>query len=162
MTGETAMTKKVLLVLSTTGTPDDVIDFAVSKAAEWKSGIVALYLLEEDLANEAFDRFTDIGFIGDRPSAELSESLMREYRQRGYEELGRVQIKAMEAGVDYEPLMEEGTFVAKALEVIERMDVGLAVVVKGRERAFKKYFAKSLADEVKENAPCEVVVFKEK
>ena len=78
-------------------------------------GLVVLYIIDHDLADEAFDVFTDIGFIGDKPSSELSASLMREYRQRGYEEFGVVQIKAMEAGVPFEPLMEEGSFVAKVL-----------------------------------------------
>lgn len=153
--------KKVVIVLSTSGTPDKVIDYAVLRAKKEGAGIVAIYLLETGLAAEMFDKFSDIGFIGDKPSAELTESLMREYRQRGYEELGRVQIKAMEAGVDYEPVMEEGDFVSKTLEAIKRWDAVAAVLVKRRERAFMKYFSKSLADEVKKRAACEVVIFSE-
>lgn len=153
--------KKVLIVLSTSGTPDKVIDYAVGRAKKEGLGVVALYLLEAGLAGEMFDKFTDIGFIGDKPSEELTESLMREYRQRGYEELGRVQIKAMEAGVDYEPVMEEGDFVSKTLEAVKRWDAGAAVLVKRRARAFMKYFSKSLADEVKRRAECEVVIFEE-
>ena len=70
--------------------------------------LVALYLLEAGAANDAFDTFSDIGFIGDKPSAQVSEAIMKEMRQRGYEELGRVQIKAMEEGVAFEPLLEDG------------------------------------------------------
>lgn len=152
---------KILLVLTTSGTPDSVIDFAVDRAKKENTAVVALYLLETELSKEAFDAFTDIGFIGDKPSSELSESLMREYRQRGYEELGRVQIKAMEAGVDFEPLMEEGEFVGTVLDCINRCNIGAAVLIKRRERAFLKYFSKSLADEVKKRAGCEVVIFTE-
>lgn len=154
--------KDVLLVLSTSGTSDEVLDFAVDKAKKDGVGVVALYILEAGLANEVFDTFSDIGFIGDRPSTELSESIMKEYRQRGYEELGRVQIKTMEAGVDFEPVMEQGEFVQKVLEEIRKRDIGVAVLVKRKKRAFMNYFSKSLADEVKEKAPCEVVVFSEK
>ena len=39
----------------------------------------------------------DVGFMGDKPSMNLTEAVMKEYSQRAYEELGRVQIKAMEA-----------------------------------------------------------------
>jgi nucleotide-binding universal stress UspA family protein len=152
---------KVILVLSTSGTQDEVIDYAVQRAVEESSGLVALYLLDTELAREAFDTFTDIGFIGDRPSQELSESLMREYRQRGYEELGRVQVKAMEAGVDYEPVMEEGGYVATVLDMINSTGAGLVVLVRRRERSFMKYFSKSLAEEVKDQTSCEVVIFKE-
>ncbi len=153
--------KNVLLVLSTSGTEQSWIDIAVQRAVKDGLGLVALYILDKELADEAFDAFTDIGFIGDKPSSELSESLMREYRQRGYEELGLVQIKAMEEGVAFEPLMEEGSFVSKVLEVIERMDVSVAVVVSRRERSLLKYFSRSLAQEVKDLAGCEVMVLPE-
>lgn len=152
---------KVLLVLSTSGTPDEVINYAVERALKDKSGLVALYLLDKELAREAFDAFSDIGFIGDRPSQELSESLMREYRQRGYEELGRVQVKAMEAGVDYEPVMEEGGYVSTVLDMISSTGAHLAVLVRRRERSFMKYFSMSLAEEVRKQASCEVVIFRE-
>lgn len=153
--------KSVLLVLSTSGTPDKVIEYAAERAAREKLTLVGLYLLETGLASEAFDRFTDIGFIGDKPSSELSESLMREYRQRGYEELGKVQIKAMEAGVDFEPVMEEGEYVTTVLDMMDNYGAELAVLVKRRERSFVKYFSKSLAEEVKKLATAEVVIFSE-
>lgn len=153
--------KMVLLVLLTSGTPERAISFAVQRAKKENSRLVALYLLETELAKEAFDRFSDMGFTGDKPSSRLSESLMKEYRQRGYEELGRVQIKAMEEGVGFEPLTEEGSYVSTVLDLIERFDIGTAVLVKRRERAFLKYFSRSLSADVKKNAPCEVVIFTE-
>lgn len=153
--------KKVLIVLTSAAMPEKAIDYAVSSANEKGAGVVALFLLETELSGEIFDKFTDIGFIGDKPSAELSESLMREYRQRGYEQLGRVQIKAMEEGVDFEPLMEEGSFVQKALDVMSRYDAAEAVLFKRRERRFLDYFSRSMADEVKKRAHCPVKVFTE-
>lgn len=153
--------KQVLLVLTTSGTPDSVIDYAVSKAKENDACLVALYLLETALADEVLDTFSDIGFIGERPSAELAESIMKEYRQRGYEELGRVQIKAMEEAVGYEPVMDQGDYVATVLEMIEQRDVTCAVLVRRKARRLFRYFSRSLADEVVARASCEVVVFTE-
>lgn len=155
------MKKNVLIALSTSGTSEAALDYAVKKAKESKATLVALYVLEAGLANEVFDTFSDIGFIGDKPSTELSESIMKEYRQRGYEELGRAQVKTMEEGVDFEPLMEKGEYVAKVLEVIRKKEVILAVAVKRKQKRLFKYFSRSLADEVKEKAPCEVVIFEE-
>ncbi len=151
----------MLIVLTAAAMPEKAIDYAVASAKAKGAGVIALFLLETELSSEIFDKFTDIGFIGDKPSAELSESLMREYRQRGYEQLGRVQIKAMEEGVDFEPLMEEGSFVQKALDAISRYDVAEAVLFKRRERRFLDYFSRSLADEVKKRAHCLVQVFTE-
>ncbi len=151
--------KKILLALSTGGTPDKAIDYAVEKAREENAVLVALYVIDAEVAAEVFESFSDMGFIGDRPSTMLSESIMKEYRQRGYEELGRVQIKAMEAGVDFEPIIEQGDFAAKVLELVRRLDVKLAVVVKKGKKTFLKYLSRSPADEVMEKAPCEVVIF---
>lgn len=155
------MKKNVLLVLSTSATSDAAVGFAVERARKDGACLVALYIIESGLANEVFDTFSDIGFIGDRPSTELSEAIMKEYRQRGYEELGRVQIKAMEAGVDFDPVMEQGEFVDRVLQMIKRKDAHVAVLVKRKKRALLKYFSRSLADDVAASAPCEVVLFAE-
>lgn len=154
--------KNVLLVLSTSGTDDKVINYAVARAKKEGAGVIALYILDPGLANSVFDNFTDIGFIGDKPSSELSEAIMKEYRQRGYEELGRVQIKAMEEAVGFEPLMEQGGCVEKTLDVIAGRDVSVAVLVKRKQRSLYKYFTVSHTDEVKKAAGCEVVIFMEK
>ncbi len=152
----------VLLVLSTSGTPEAAIEHAVKLALDSEAKLVTLYPVDNELASEAFDSFTDIGFIGDKPSSELSESLMREYRQRGYEELGLVQQRTMEAGVEYEPIMEEGRFVSLVIEVIDRYNVSNAVLVSRHERSFIKYFSKDMAGEVKKRAQCDVVIYPEK
>jgi len=153
------MGDNILLVLSTHSTSDRAIDYAVRRAAEEGRRLVAFFLLESELAEEASERFSDIGFTGDRPTASLTESLMREYRQRGYEALGRVQIKAMEAGVDFEPLMGEGPYVSTILGAIESHDIGLVVIQKRKkEKSLLSYFRKGLSQELKEAAPCEVVI----
>ncbi|WKZ31744.1 MAG: universal stress protein [Thermodesulfobacteriota bacterium] len=151
--------KKVLLVLPSYISSDEALDLAVRRAREDKAALVALYLIAAGAADDVFDAFSDIGFIGDRPSSQVSEAMMKEYRQRGYEELGKVQIRAMEEGVAFEPLMEAGEPVEKVLSAIEGMGITTAVLVKRKERAILRYFQRSYADEVAEKAPCEVIVF---
>jgi nucleotide-binding universal stress UspA family protein len=153
--------KNLLLVLTTSGTSERALDFAVEAAKMEGANLIALYLLETELAREVFDRFSDIGFIGDRPSMELTEAIMKDYRQRGYEELGRVQVKAMEEGVGYEPLMEQGDYIEKVLEVIRDRNIDVAVVVRRKPSALLRYFSRSVADELAERAPCKVHVFEE-
>lgn len=153
--------KNILLLLSTSRTSEKALDFAVETAKREKASLIALYLLETELANEVFDKFSDIGFIGDKPSMQLSEAITKEYRQRGYEELGRVQIKAMEEGVPFEPLMEQGDYVEKILEVIRDRDIDMAVAVRRKPSTLLKYFSRSVADELAEKAPCKVHVFEE-
>jgi len=152
------MGNKLLLVLSTHSDSDKAIDYAVERAAQEGRALVAYFLLESELAREASERFSDIGFTGDKPSASLSESLMREYRQRGYEAIGRAQIKAMEEGVDFTPLLDEGPYVSTILGAIEENDIGLVVIQQRRETSLFKYFKKGLSAEVKEMASCEVVI----
>ncbi len=151
-------TNKLLLVLSAHVYSDKAIEYAVKRAHEEGLVLLAFFLLDSELAEDASERFSDIGFTGDKPAATLSESLMRDYRQRGYEALGRAQIKAMEAGVAFEPLLDEGPYVATILEAITTNKVGFTVIQKRKERSLLHYFKKDLGEKVKEVASCEVIV----
>lgn len=151
--------KNILLVLSTSGASQEAIDYSVERALKEKAKLYALYVLESELANELFDTFTDIGFIGDKPSEQLSKAIMKEYRQRGYEELGKVQIKAMEAGVGFEPILEKGELVPMVLEIAGRVDASLIVLVRRKAKSVLKIFARSFEDDIRKKAQCEVVVF---
>ncbi len=151
--------KSILLVLSASRFSEKAIDFAVREAKNQTARLVALYVLETDHAKELFDTFTDIGFIGDRPSAGVSEAIMREYRQRGYETLGKVQIKAMEAGVDFEPLMEQGDMTSMILDTVRTHEVEMVVLVRQRKTPLARYFTRSVVDEVAERVDCKVEVF---
>lgn len=153
--------KKILLVLPYSGVSDRSIEAAVKRAAEEKASLVALYLLKGSAAESVFDAFSDIGFIGDRPSEDLSRLVMKETRQQGYEALGRVQIKAMEEGVSFEPFLEENSSVENVLSVIEKTSPEAVFVVERKKRSFFKYFKRTLADELRERAPCEVVAVSE-
>lgn len=153
--------KNVLLILAGTKTPDAMIEAAAAIAKKESSRLIAVYILEPGKASEVFDTFTDIGFIGDKPTTELSESLMKDYRQRGYEELGRAQMKAMELGVDFEPDLEEGDYVSTALDAIEKWSVGVALAVRPKKKHLINYFSKTPLEDLIAGAPCEVMVFDE-
>jgi nucleotide-binding universal stress UspA family protein len=157
--GEGFDMKSILLVLSTTRTPDRAIDFAVARAKEEGLRLVALYVVESELANAVFDRFSDIGFMGDKPSMNMTKAVMKEYRQRAYEELGRVQIKAMESAVDYEPITREGEYLSQVLDIIREYDVDHVVVVRKKLSVISKYFLKPPSELLLEKATCEVKVF---
>lgn len=153
--------KRLLLVLPFAGVSDRAIEKAVRRAAADKAGLMALYLLEGSAAESVFDAFSDRGFIGDRPSEDLSRLVMKEARQQGYETLGRVQIKAMEEGVAFEPMMEEDAGAERVLSVIEKTSPASVIVVERKKRSFFKYFKRTLAEELAERAGCEVVVITE-
>lgn len=153
--------KRVLIILSTSRTSEEAISFAVARAKEKGLGILALYIIDTKLTNELFDKFTDIGFIGDKPSTQLMESIMKEYRQRGYEEIGTVQKLAMEQNIDFDGITTQGDFVDEAIKVIRNNDVESAVAVKRKILPFLKYFSKSVVDELVEVATCEVTVFEQ-
>lgn len=156
------MAANVLLVLSTSRTSKKAMDAAVDKVDAAGGGkLVALFIVETKLANEVFDTFSDIGFIGDKPSKELSEAIMKEYSQRGYEELGRVQVAAMEKAVSFEPLMERGDYVSTVLSAVRDHDIEAAVVVRRKISGLRKYFSKPLEDEIADSAPCKVEFFDE-
>lgn len=152
----------ILLFLSASGDSDEAIAYAVKRAKTEGKGLVAVYVIETDLANEVFDTFSDIGFIGDRPSAQLAKALMKEYRQRGYDELGRVQIKAMEEGVDFDPHLEQGEFKTVVRDSAEHFNPSAVVVIRRARGGIMKYFSGPPEDDIKKVVTCEAVVFEAK
>ncbi|MEE9591574.1 MAG: universal stress protein [Thermodesulfobacteriota bacterium] len=151
--------KNIILILSVSGTSDEALEFAIKKAKEEGAKLTALYVLDTGLTDEVFDRFTDIGFIGDKPSTQLTEAIIKEYRQRGYEELGKVQIRVMEEGLEFNPMMVHGNFLECVLNAIKKQEADMVIAVRRRRSAFKRYFSQSVVDDLKEKAPCEVVMF---
>ena len=134
--------KKLLLVIPYAGFSGASIDQAVRRAKKDNASLTALYLLEGGAAASVFDKFSDIGFMGDRPAEDLSRAVMKESRQRGYEALGKVQIKAMEEGVAFEPIVEEDAAVEKVLSVIEREDPYLVFRAQEEAEVFHEIFHK--------------------
>jgi nucleotide-binding universal stress UspA family protein len=153
--------KSIILLLSVARMSEKALEFAVEQAKSSGAELTVLYVIDTSLADEAFDKFTNIGFMGDKPSTQLTEAIMKEFRQRGYEELGRVQVKAMEEGVAYDPITVQGDFFRCAMEEIERRKADMVVAVKRRESVLARYFYKSPVDEIKKSASCEVVIFEE-
>lgn len=153
--------KRILLILSTSRTSEEAISFAIEKAKEKGLGVLALYIIDTDLTNEMFDKFTDIGFIGDKPSSQLIESIMKEYRQRGYEEIGNVQKLAMENNVDFDGITTQGSFVEEALKVINNEEIESAIAVKRKVGTFWKYFSKSAVDNLVNSSNCEITIFEQ-
>ena len=153
--------KGVLLVIPGSRRSERAIDFAVDTAKSEGATLYALYILDSSVAKEALERFSDIGFIGDKPSTQLSEAIMKESRQRGYEELGKVQIRAMEEGVEFEPMMEEGDFVEIIKKTIEKYSIELIITIRKRKTTLRRYFSASLLDELKAEVPCRVEIFDE-
>ena len=153
--------KNILLVIPGSRRSDRAIEYAVKTAKKEGATLYALYILDRAVAEEALERFSDIGFIGDKPSTQLSEAIMKESRQRGYEELGKVQIRAMEEGVDFEPLMEEGNFIDIIKKTIEKYSIELIITIRKKITTLRRYFSPSILDELKEQVPCRVEIFDE-
>ena len=153
--------KRVLIILSTSRTSEEAVNFAVERAKNEGLGLLALYIIDTKLTDEVFDKFTDIGFIGDKPSTQLMESIMKEYRQRGYEEIGAVQKLAMEHNIDFDGITTQGDFVDESLKVIKENDIESAVAVKRKLMPFLKYFSKSVVDSLESVAPCSIKVFEQ-
>ncbi len=152
---------KVLLILSNARTSLKAVEYAIDLAKKKNTKLVALFIIEKEVVSEVFETFSDIGFIGDKPSTKLTQVMMREFRQRGYEELQLVEGLAEEQNVTVEPIIEEGDFLGKALWVIDKYDIGSAVAIKKKRSAIASYFIKSQVLKLEEQAVCTMEIFEE-
>ena len=75
--------KTILLTLSTTRQSPKTIDYALKKAQKEKASLIILFIVDPDLPHLVLDKMLDVGFMGDKPSMKLYQSILKEYRERG-------------------------------------------------------------------------------
>ncbi|MFQ5900354.1 MAG: universal stress protein [Thermodesulfobacteriota bacterium] len=153
--------KNILLVLSTSRTSPEAVEYALALAKKEKARLITLFIMETEIVSEVFEIFSDIGFTGDKPSMRLTEAMMREFRQRGYEELKKIEDIAKKEGIPCELVIEEGDFLKKALWVMDKYGIDSAVAIKKRRSAIASYFIRSQVLMLKEKAKCPVEIFQE-
>ena len=131
------------------------LEFARQKGASLK----VLFVLDSSVPGAIFERLTDIGFIGDKPSQELQEAVAGEYRKQAVEQLEEIKQVAQAKGVDCETAIEQGEFVDQTLGAVMKYAADMLIISRTRQSALSRLFVSSAVDRLIRQAPCEIKVF---
>lgn len=153
--------KRIMLVLSTMRQSPKAIEYALQTAKKENAELVSLFVIDTNIPGSVFQRLHEMDLIGEKPSEELSEALMKEYRQRGYEKLEEVEKKAKKSNIHCATYIEEGEFADEVLKMIKKLSVSLVILTRSHRSNISRFIFGSAVNDLIKQAPCEVKIVDE-
>lgn len=149
----------VVLALSTFEAGAEAIASAIEFSRVKEAKLFAVFVLDSTVPTAIFDKLTDIGFIGEKPGAELESAVSAEYRRQAAATLVEVKQAADATGVDCEVEVAEGDFVDKSLEAVARHSADTLIIVRTRKSFLSRLLTGTGMENLIRQAPCEIKVF---
>lgn len=153
--------KNILLVLSTTRQSPKTVELAIEKARDEKADLTALFVLDSGMPESIFEKLTDIGFTGDKPSQQLRDSILVEYRERGKAKLGEIEAQAADMGISCGSIVKEGDFREECLSLIKEKKADLVIITRKKRSSLSRFIFGSPLEEIKNGAGCEMLIVEE-
>lgn len=150
---------KFLLALATRYYNEELVRLAVNFTKQKDAVLSVLFVLDEELTRLIIDQLIDVGFIGEKPSAELRAAVINEYASQAKEQIGQIKKIGAEVGIDVDTEIKQGDFVSETMAKAIDDAVDLIILNRERQGAIAKILKSSAVDKLIRNAPCEVKVF---
>lgn len=148
----------VLLVTSPVVDAPKAVAYALRKAQETGAGLVALAVLDPELSQRVATTLTNVGFVGDKVSDSVLETLTREQHAQAEALLREIGTQAARAGVAFTPLIEDGDPSEVCSRIIETHCVRSAVLVAEKRSWLTRFLSRAAAVKLPALAGCEVKV----
>lgn len=153
--------KNILLVLSTTRQSPKTVELAIEKAKAEKASLTALFVLDSGMPESIFEKLTDIGFTGEKPSQQLRDAILIEYRERGKTKLGEIEALAADMGISCCSAVREGDFTAECLSFIKEKEADLVIITRKKRSSLSRFIFGSPLEGIKDEAGCEMLIVDE-
>lgn len=153
--------KNILLVLTTTCQVDRAIELAIDKAKNEKANLTALFIIDSSVSESVVSKMSDFGFLGDRPSSDLTHAILKEYRDQGNKKLDEIKWLAECLGISCQAFVEEGDYTELALKKIARFNIDYAVVTRCKSSTISSFLFGSAMDRLISKAGCKVEIVEE-
>ena len=153
--------QNVLIVIPAEKEPQQAIRAALSLAKQQGGDLVALVVLDPDLPARAASTLTEVGFMGEQLSSQVSDAITQEYRARSEALLQALVEQGRREGVAVTPIIEQGDTGDVCSRVIRTHHIGTAVLVAEKRSWLTRFLSRSAAVKLPALAGCEVNVMEE-
>lgn len=153
--------KKILLVLTTTCQVDQAIELAIEKAKNEKANLTVLFIIDSSMSEGVVSKLSDFGFLGDRPSSDLTHAILKEYRDQGNKKLDEIKWLADCLSIPCQAFVEEGDYTELVLKKIARFNIDHAIVSRCKRSVISSLLFGSAMDKLVKNAGCPVEIVEE-
>ena len=153
--------ENILLVLSTTRQSTKTIDLAIEKVKKERSSLTALFVLDSEMPGSILEKLTDSGFTGEKPSQELHDSILTEYRERGRKKLEEIEELANLMDVPFSAVMREGDFTSECLAEIKDRRSDVVFITRKKRSSLSRFIFGSPIEQIRDAAECEMIIVEE-
>jgi len=153
--------KNILLVLSTTRQSPETVALAFEKVKDGLSSLTGLFILDSTIPESIFEKLTDVGFTGEKPSIQLQESILAEYRERGLRRMKEIEEIAVQKGVSFNSIIREGDFISECLDVINEKKADLVILTRRKRSQLSRFIFGSPVEEIRKSINCEMIIVDE-
>ena len=151
----------VLLVIPADKEPQRAGTAAIELARQRGGGLVAVVVIDPTAPSHAASTLTDVGFMGEEVSDQVTETIVREHRARAAALLHALAERAKKEGVAVTPILEEGDVGEICRRVIRTHQIGIAVLVAEKRSWLTRFLSRSAAVQLPALSGCEVRVMEE-
>ncbi len=153
--------KNILLVLSTTRQSPKTIELALEKVKEKGSSLSALFVLDSEMPGSILEKLTDAGFTGEKPSQDLHDSILTDYRERGKKKLDEIEKLAKEMDVPFTAIIREGDFTSECLAEIKDRKSDIVITTRKKRSSLSRFIFGSPIEQIRDQSECEMIIVEE-
>jgi len=153
--------KTIILAMSTTRESPKTIDYALQEAKREGAKLIAIFVVDPESADAIFSKLTDTVFMGERPSQNLREAILKEYQERAQKSLTHICRKSKSFQIDCETLLREGGFTEECLKIIEEKKADWVILNRAPRSNLSRFLFGSAVNELKKRSPCPIKIIEE-
>lgn len=154
--------KNIMLVLSTTRQSPMSVEYAVETAMKNRSHIQLLFIVDSKVPDLVFEKMNEMNLLPEGQSAEISETILREYTQRGYSLIEDIEAVLRKQEISYTVFIERGDFADEALRKIRELLPDLVILTRSRGSKISKFLYGSSVDLLVRESPCQIRIVEER
>lgn len=153
--------EKILLVLASGCQLQKSVDVAINETIKRKGKLAVLFVVDSKAAENITSALSDSGFIGDKPSQDLRNTLLNEYRQRAVNKVRDIAKEAYDEKVEINTYVIEGELEKTALKLIDEIGATLIVIPRCKKVPMSEMIIGAACTRLELKAPCEVLTVEE-
>lgn len=150
--------KKILLILTSSGASQELIAYALKVTKEKLGYLFGCYIIDSEVPDAVSSWLIYVGFMGDEPSGDYQNVILKEYKYRAEEKLAEIQKLADRECIEFESIILQGSFIEQVLKLVTDLKPELILIEKPQVLDFTRFLRKSIIEELKKQIPCEVEI----
>ncbi|MFQ5707636.1 MAG: universal stress protein [bacterium] len=150
--------KKILLILSFLRSSPKTIATAIGLAKKMKAELLVFFVLDIEYAEKIVHKLTDEGWIGGKPSDQLYDSLLKEYKLQAEETTLEIEKMAKEQHVPVRSIIRSGSLATQSLRLAHLEKPDLILITRRKRSNLSRLIFGSAVKTIQEQAPCDVKI----